>query len=66
MNNFGKAKKKRKIRCGQKPLSEELYDFFQNEREKGRIVSKQLLSEQAIKIAKGSEFLNLKLQRNIL
>lgn len=46
MNDFGKDKKKRKTRYGQKPyvksLMKELHDFFQNEREKGRIVSNQI------------------------
>lgn len=64
MNNFGKAKKKRKIGCGQKPLSEELdeelYDFFLNERESGRVVNNRLLSEQAIKIAKKIGILTFK------
>ena len=55
MNDFGSAKKKRKIGSGQKPLSEEmddeLYNFFLDERENGRIVSNQTLSEKAKKIA---------------
>lgn len=55
MNDFGTSKKKRRIGSGKKPLSEEmdeeLYYFFLNERENGRIVSNQTLSKEAKKIA---------------
>lgn len=55
-NNHGKKKNARKLTMGRKPLSEELddelFEFFQKERENGLAVTNKMLSEESVKIAR--------------